>query len=915
MGEGKVSFDEVKESFINATSEGGRFYELTKQFGQSFLGRVSTLKDNFDIIKRGIGEALLPSAEKLVEVFIKWGESVNKAGGFVKVYGKDIYYLAGALTLWYISSRKISAITIVNNALLRAKNVIVGISTRLIKGETAATVASSVATNALSKSTLFLKTSIQSLWAVIKANPLQVLITAGLLLYDLFNDIGTEVEDLNQNTRDLNVYNSLTAIADAQQLIANNTKEGIASFEGDVEVLKKKITETTKAQQAIDEFNEKYGTHIKLIKSSVDDNTDLWQTMNQVAVASDNLRKNIEKTVQLEQYKKSFGEAKIVLDNYNAAIINTERDIAALKKQLNSGQGLFDPKTGELVSGISEIQSQIVEKEALLNKFYTERPLRLQNYNYFLQRIRDTTAEIEPLGGGGDDVKALISDISKLIEKRNEIVFDSITLDIEIDETPFDKLEERLEKIQRLTDDTALEIRRTTSRELRDELERLDEQNRQSLEQTGKEAIGYAENRVKTIALYAEILEQRLNQNSIAGYIKRREQILAENQKTAEANLGIFKLNAETDIAGYEEQANEVLKAQEKYLFKAEGTWSGGRFRAFKAMVLQLKESLDAIDTQIAETDIAVLNQERNAALSGVTNNAERSRINLEFNSKITARRKQLRDKLKENEKKTNDDIATATENRLNAFLEGSRRVYDAAKELASEYLNLEIAISDKLIEEQARRVRAAKEIADQGNAEALQREEEKYNFLIRQRQKYVNAQKALAVTELAINSALTISDAIRMIAKGGAEGGILAPLTIAAALISFGAGIASAKAQATAAMTGLGDFDKGGYTGDGAKKEPAGTVHKGEFVFTQEKTRKYRSLFEDIHKGRDPYLATGVNDKIIIINNNNMDSRLERIEKAIKSQNRVQVSIDEKGIHGIVSEIEYKSRRLNNRF
>lgn len=33
--------------------------------------------------------------------------------------------------------------------------------------------------------------------------------------------------------------------------------------------------------------------------------------------------------------------------------------------------------------------------------------------------------------------------------------------------------------------------------------------------------------------------------------------------------------------------------------------------------------------------------------------------------------------------------------------------------------------------------------------------------------------------------------------------------------------------------------FDAGGYTGDGDKMEPAGLVHKGEFVFTKEETRK----------------------------------------------------------------------------
>jgi hypothetical protein len=42
--------------------------------------------------------------------------------------------------------------------------------------------------------------------------------------------------------------------------------------------------------------------------------------------------------------------------------------------------------------------------------------------------------------------------------------------------------------------------------------------------------------------------------------------------------------------------------------------------------------------------------------------------------------------------------------------------------------------------------------------------------------------------------------------------------------------------------------LDEGGYTGEGNKHEPAGIVHKREFVFDAETTAKYRPLFEYIH-------------------------------------------------------------------
>ena len=42
--------------------------------------------------------------------------------------------------------------------------------------------------------------------------------------------------------------------------------------------------------------------------------------------------------------------------------------------------------------------------------------------------------------------------------------------------------------------------------------------------------------------------------------------------------------------------------------------------------------------------------------------------------------------------------------------------------------------------------------------------------------------------------------------------------------------------------------FDAGGYTGDGNKKDPAGIVHKGEFVINKEKTSIFRPLLEIIN-------------------------------------------------------------------
>jgi hypothetical protein len=129
--------------------------------------------------------------------------------------------------------------------------------------------------------------------------------------------------------------------------------------------------------------------------------------------------------------------------------------------------------------------------------------------------------------------------------------------------------------------------------------------------------------------------------------------------------------------------------------------------------------------------------------------------------------------------------------------------------------------------------------------------------------------------------------------------------------LIALAAGFAQAKAQAAQAVQG---FATGGYTGDGSKYETAGVVHKGEFVFNKETTSRHRKFFEDIHKGRDPYLSAGMGQQIVVLNNYGVEERLSRIEKAITSQDRMSLTIDESGIHGLVSHYQWKNNRIRNK-
>jgi hypothetical protein len=240
---------------------------------------------------------------------------------------------------------------------------------------------------------------------------------------------------------------------------------------------------------------------------------------------------------------------------------------------------------------------------------------------------------------------------------------------------------------------------------------------------------------------------------------------------------------------------------------------------------------------------------------------------------------------------------------RKDAIIKGIEDVLKATFELTKAVLDAQIAQTDAQITGQQKRIDDAAKIAEKGNAELLQIEEDRLTKLNEKRAKFVRAQQALAAIELVANSAVAIS-------KAAAEGGAAAPFTIAATLIALAAGLVAAKAQAQSAA---GSFAKGGYTGDGAKYEPAGVVHKGEFVISKEKTKKFRPLLDAIHLGRNPYLMNGI-DVQSQMNTGGMEKRLDGIERAIREQRGLNISIDENGINGIVSRIQYKNQRIRNK-
>ena len=73
MEKGSITSSMIREAFVSATSEGGKFFEMTKKQGLTFKGVMSTMQDAVDELYRRFGK---PVIEALTPIIQKWSERI-----------------------------------------------------------------------------------------------------------------------------------------------------------------------------------------------------------------------------------------------------------------------------------------------------------------------------------------------------------------------------------------------------------------------------------------------------------------------------------------------------------------------------------------------------------------------------------------------------------------------------------------------------------------------------------------------------------------------------------------------------------------------------------------------------------------------------------------------------------------------
>lgn len=67
MSKGKISVEMVRQAFVDATSEGGRFYGMMNKQSETLEGKISTLNDAYTIMTRTLSDIMIPSLKEGVE--------------------------------------------------------------------------------------------------------------------------------------------------------------------------------------------------------------------------------------------------------------------------------------------------------------------------------------------------------------------------------------------------------------------------------------------------------------------------------------------------------------------------------------------------------------------------------------------------------------------------------------------------------------------------------------------------------------------------------------------------------------------------------------------------------------------------------------------------------------------------------
>ncbi|HEX2984304.1 MAG TPA: tape measure protein [Ignavibacteriales bacterium] len=320
MEGGAISSQMIIEAFKDATSEGGRFYQMLEKQSESLGGKLSTLEDNFDMLQQAAGGTVALGLEPLVD-------HLSKALDIVYNLSPELSGLIGSLGLMGAA-----AVTLKTTGLLPLIGNLQGFQS--IAGRINLQMALAPAgVNMFQKSLAGLGATIKGVTASI--GPLgwaMIGITAAVEVINLLGDSTKETtrkmsEQETQLRNSQAEFNNLVNIVKSSTASENTRKEAIKQInEKYPEYIDKTITLATKEgdlAEALKNGNEKFTERIKLAANEA-------VLKDKFAAAADIQKQIIELEESIRAEERSISE-----DGLKAEDGISQRSIESRRKNLD----------------------------------------------------------------------------------------------------------------------------------------------------------------------------------------------------------------------------------------------------------------------------------------------------------------------------------------------------------------------------------------------------------------------------------------------------------------------------------------------------------------------------------------------------------------------------------------------------
>ena len=765
--EGQITFKDLEKAFKLLTQENNglsvSYAGLTEQLGQSFAGRVSTLKDNFDKVARSVGEGLLPVFEILIDGASRAIAFLQRIPAIVE-QNKVTFSLLGAAVSLYAGAQikafviqqltnKESLISIIRQKGLTAA-MLIGINVQRVR--TAAQVQGNLIQRAYAIGTEIATIAQEGFNLALTKNPLGLLITGLSLALTFMVDYGDATEEAANAQADANKETeTFIDLKQAQNNIQQDANQSMASEISKLDQLFKQLKLTNNGSKErktiIDQINSTYGITLKnlsdeekFVKQVDEAYKKLTNQIKLKALAeatSQQLTNLFKQALDLQTKLGSLGEegaiatTNAIFSGVTQSVVGQFADDATIQKGIDE----FYSRLNEKQKSAFDLLSKENKKQVATFTFTTtstdtrSEGQNRANAEAAKKRQQEATATAKQLKSTLDSIDLISQSSADLTQQLSKAQFDVSQIGA-VDDKKKKEIQDFFNDLKRQLADLDNEYKRTelefsvkpkNFNETFAQLKSIQADQERIIELEAERAKEDAKKNGTLTAQNESLIDQIATQKKLNLAQKTGNQISVEGYKE---ELRIQKLREDIQQTQFEQ--SQFI--QEQYINDIETKKAEIQKKFDQATSKRQQNSLKKQLAELTRLQIEAEQKSSNERIQQIEQNRKRDIANAKNDTKeiqlINA--KADLDIIKE-KSKTSQTILGLTKNQTEQEkelakkqkeqqLENIQTVTKATIDLINQVIDARIREADSAIQAQEKRIEQAKAIAEKGNAEVL---------------------------------------------------------------------------------------------------------------------------------------------------------------------------------------------------